>query len=363
MRLISEPHAINLESDHYHVHFRMADTRGNLPDLPNVDNEREPEMRESESIVTPLQIAEPGSSGNDAYQVEALTGRQILYRRGLRQIKYKVKWVGYEETTWEPMEELMKNCAHLIYEFHKANPKYGQSPARRGQCRGGARPVYITDSTLWLSNDEIEVYLREHLPESCHLFTDEHPQYKQGINAGVTLLGAHAYLAIVLIDYEDIGSITLIGDSMNLFVKDEDRAKNKAAGAELLRALKVNEAEVLIIPRQTRADVCAYVAIQSLLDALDLIQKLHRLPAMICFSMKKVEKLMDVFGKNYRDSKTLYAFKGVEPLTIRCSYCLDYKPRCKDAEKLKKMHEARDHHRQNSKVWNYRSRPVLKYTL
>lgn len=63
---------------------------------------------------------------DDQWEVERIVGKRIKYRR----IQYQVKWVGYDETTWEDAENL--NCQNLIDEFYskKKEPVPKRGPGR-----------------------------------------------------------------------------------------------------------------------------------------------------------------------------------------------------------------------------------------
>ncbi|OHT04110.1 hypothetical protein TRFO_06413 [Tritrichomonas foetus] len=51
---------------------------------------------------------------DEVYVVEAVVG----HKKGKKRDKYQVKWVGYDEPTWEPVE-LLDNCRDLIIEYWK----------------------------------------------------------------------------------------------------------------------------------------------------------------------------------------------------------------------------------------------------
>ena len=42
-----------------------------------------------------------------------------------KNLKYHVRWVGYDITTWEPAD-LLKNSPLLVWQFHKKYPKKPQ---------------------------------------------------------------------------------------------------------------------------------------------------------------------------------------------------------------------------------------------
>ncbi|KAL0591619.1 hypothetical protein ABG067_001220 [Albugo candida] len=51
----------------------------------------------------------------DVYEVERILDKRSSHRSG-KSVKYLIKWVGYEEPTWEPAENISKD---LIREFEK----------------------------------------------------------------------------------------------------------------------------------------------------------------------------------------------------------------------------------------------------
>lgn len=298
------------------------------------------------------------------YPVEALLGYRVFRRYGRREVSYKVKWRGYEETTWERIERLTQNCGHLIYDFHKENPHYGPSPIKRRQVRAGWDNEKDMEPSLWPTYGEVLDYLRKNIPQDCHLIENDEPvEYKDGINAGIVFANSHAYLAIVLVNFNGIKSLTLIGDSMNSFIDEERREENKEIGNKLLKILEATEAEVLIVPTQTKEDVCAYMAIQALLTAIQLIKEIGRIPALISFPSTKVQSLMKEFGKEYKTSKSVERSKfgtAIDFQWTRCSFCLDFKTQKKNSYKLKRMHEGKRHRGDDGKTYNYRMRPILR---
>ena len=53
---------------------------------------------------------------NDNVQFEA---KEILdSKRVSKTLKYLVKWVGYDQTTWQPAE-FLKNSSELVHYFHQ----------------------------------------------------------------------------------------------------------------------------------------------------------------------------------------------------------------------------------------------------
>ena len=47
---------------------------------------------------------------------------EILYSKLVRKtLKYLVRWVGYDELTWEPAK-LLKNSPELVHYFHRKYP-------------------------------------------------------------------------------------------------------------------------------------------------------------------------------------------------------------------------------------------------
>jgi hypothetical protein len=52
------------------------------------------------------------------YEVET-----IVEHKGttVKNLKYLVKWVGYQDPTWEPLANLQGSCNELLGEYHDAN--------------------------------------------------------------------------------------------------------------------------------------------------------------------------------------------------------------------------------------------------
>ena len=57
------------------------------------------------------------------YEVEAIVGHKI----SKSVIKYKIKWTGYDSTTWEP-EENLTNCLELLNSYKSRNSLDGNQP-------------------------------------------------------------------------------------------------------------------------------------------------------------------------------------------------------------------------------------------
>ena len=55
--------------------------------------------------------------GTPEYTVEAVQDTRLRYHK----VQYLIKWEGYAETTWEPLDNL-KNAYSLIEAFHKRYP-------------------------------------------------------------------------------------------------------------------------------------------------------------------------------------------------------------------------------------------------
>jgi len=54
---------------------------------------------------------------NIEFEVEEILDSKLVRKS----LKYLVRWVGYQELTWEPVE-LLKNSPELVYYFHKKYP-------------------------------------------------------------------------------------------------------------------------------------------------------------------------------------------------------------------------------------------------
>ena len=56
---------------------------------------------------------------NNEYEVEEILDRRTLKktRQGKRIVEYLVKWIGYDDPTWENVNNL--SCGGLIFDFHK----------------------------------------------------------------------------------------------------------------------------------------------------------------------------------------------------------------------------------------------------
>jgi len=59
------------------------------------------------------------SSEEEVYEVLAIVGHKDFKKRGR---KYEVKWKGYEETTFEPLQNLIPNSTKLVQRYNKKHP-------------------------------------------------------------------------------------------------------------------------------------------------------------------------------------------------------------------------------------------------
>ena len=72
------------------------------------------------------------------YEVEAIQDVRWVparTRSARRRKEYQVKWRGYDEPTWEPVEQL--KCGRLLYEFDKS-----------ARARGRYRSMQIADDDV-----------------------------------------------------------------------------------------------------------------------------------------------------------------------------------------------------------------------
>jgi len=60
-----------------------------------------------------------GSGSDEDYEVEGIVGHKDSTGSGR---KYKIKWKGYEETTFEPRENLVPNSEDLVVEYDRKHP-------------------------------------------------------------------------------------------------------------------------------------------------------------------------------------------------------------------------------------------------
>ncbi|KAI0992319.1 hypothetical protein K3495_g15867, partial [Podosphaera aphanis] len=65
---------------------------------------------------------EPGSYEPETYEVEAILDSRLRRNK----IQYLVRWTGYEDTTWEPSDNL-EGCKELVSEFHASYPEAPRS--------------------------------------------------------------------------------------------------------------------------------------------------------------------------------------------------------------------------------------------
>jgi len=80
-----------------------------------------------------------GSGSEEDYEVEGIVGHKDSTRSGR---KYEVKWKGYEETTFEPRENLVPNSERLVVKYDRKHPfkrskKSGLKHKQEGKSRKG----------------------------------------------------------------------------------------------------------------------------------------------------------------------------------------------------------------------------------
>ncbi|GMT17782.1 hypothetical protein PFISCL1PPCAC_9079, partial [Pristionchus fissidentatus] len=102
----------------------------------------------------PLAMSDDSDSSDVAYEVERVMGRRQKNGR----VEYSLKWKGYNERTWEPIENCV-TCRKMIDEFNKRFPLNGatisvdtptakpaDSPAKRGRPPKTPKAAANTDS-------------------------------------------------------------------------------------------------------------------------------------------------------------------------------------------------------------------------
>jgi hypothetical protein len=88
-----------------------------FPDRPTLELTLSEEDRfDFDEALLPEDSWEPDPA-QQIYEVETILERRIHrpLRLGRRRVQYKVKWKGYDETSWVNEEDL--NCGGLIYDF------------------------------------------------------------------------------------------------------------------------------------------------------------------------------------------------------------------------------------------------------
>ena len=101
------------------VHISRLKPRVLFPTRP-VEPIEVSEDDDFDAALLPEDSFEPDAEHNE-YEVETLLDvrwRPTRTRTTRRLKEYQVKWVGYDEPTWEPVENL--NCGRLLYEFNRS---------------------------------------------------------------------------------------------------------------------------------------------------------------------------------------------------------------------------------------------------
>ena len=68
--------------------------------------------------------------GQEEYKVKAILNKKVKRNK----VQYRVKWKGYEETTWEPTSNL-RQARDAVKDFEQCNVRGNQPPNRHGNGR------------------------------------------------------------------------------------------------------------------------------------------------------------------------------------------------------------------------------------
>ena len=111
-----EPEQIELSSQEEETENSDLSLEPSLsPEIEKVEREETLEEDSKEEI----QSESEKESGKESSEEEEYEVEKILEKKKIRgKTYYKVQWVGYEETTWEPSENL-EGCKQILAEFHR----------------------------------------------------------------------------------------------------------------------------------------------------------------------------------------------------------------------------------------------------
>lgn len=290
------------------------------------DEGRERNTDVIESVNNEVNDIRENESGEQEWDVEMITGIQQTPGKSNRFSKYQVKWLGFARKTWEPFENL-KNASRMVHLFHERNPRYGRSPIPphlRKERYGRARTTQHNEE-VWLAEEEIKGYLAEKFESRCHIFDAKRPyELKDGINATIIGLNAHAFVAIILKNYLGFERKVLVGDALNSFAPTATEQRQLVR--EMMNMLEVDEFEVILHQPQIHVDTCAYAAIVALEETLKRLEKVPLIPVLITYPHERIKNLMRIFGRDHEYSKGVKRgrFEGGSDLSrsSRCSYCM-----------------------------------------
>lgn len=219
----------------------------------------------------------------DEWEVEAIVDKRI--RRG--RVQYLVKWRGWPgDPTWEFAENCQ--CFNLIAAYE--NPKLRKLWSFKG-----------SNLRLWVGQnqmiDYMKNYLRSHIFKNVNILNflpnfpkDERPlDLKEGINIGPLMYENHWYLIIILVNHICVTRRILIGDSLNTLV-----GVIPSAHPVLKRLNKVYTphfpVKPLPITQMDRSDVCAFYTLAAFERALFLLNPNAQFVIdRICFDASRAE--------------------------------------------------------------------------
>lgn len=275
-----------------------------------------------------------GTSNDDVtiqseYHVEKIVAMKILHKRSRRTVYYKVKWTRYgdEHNSWQNLDTLLPGCAKLVHEFHLTNQEMGESPITPAQLRCGKRnPSVMHNYNVWLSIEDMYKYINDEIKKDNVNWFNPNFGYEtvDGMNCGVLLEASHAFIVVIVQDQKVAKREVYISDSANYFTTKEGTDEHRTILNKVLATMKTKEAFVIKQQLQTREDTCAYATLCALEKFMMLVQETGKIPTLLTYPTKHLEKTMKYFGRNPRESRTVKMgqFEGINGDRVRtCSYC------------------------------------------
>lgn len=257
---------------------------------------------------------------------------KILDRRVKRKkVEYLVKWRGWSgQPTWELAEDC--KCVNLIAAYE--NPKLRKLWDFKG-C----------NNRLWLTKDEILRYMKKYslkhkIPVNLLKFMPDFPQkedpqlLEDGLNIGPLCYENHWYLVIILKNHICITRKVLIGDALNTLIGTN--INDHPVTKRLNRLYKSTSIKPIRMTQMDRSDVCAFYILAAFERALFLFNKnAPFLVDSVCFEGSRAELIR---------SKIKPETNGEISVSLPVPLEFSSGPRCEFCSKLYETREQVDIH-------------------
>lgn len=199
-----------------------------------------------------LSLRDPrrGEKGKNYFEVESIVDWRTSRDKNLEGRDFKIKWKGYDETTWEPEENL--NGAVDVLQAYCRREKL---PASHIEYIYGATTKEETNEANWLGIAKILFFFKK-VKKYYNITSPPTEEFKSfGQTDAILLLGhnLHMYVMLYLAKKKEV----YIADGMNNFIHNMD-ARNSIL--EKFERPEFNFRQVYF-ENQTRVDHCCSSAV------------------------------------------------------------------------------------------------------